>query len=312
MVELVKLALDAKKPVEAQIAARELNGLFEYSDRGGSGRSHVRGGQLVLSGWLRYLADKGDERDPASPDLRALATPDGTWAEILSARNLAERGVAPFGRWDLWEMETLASGRAQLLELSHYIDLAELAALASSYGPLPPARDQETASTYERFVGLLASDGPELGTKESDLKRRLAEEVEKWEAAENARLSAEPLSQERIADLQTALRETLDAEQRLASKIPTTAEIPDVADQSLPILGMNFRVSRHYLVDEAFNQTYADPDELGRIIARGFMEAEDEKIVGEILAQQANILDPTPRGFVSRSTPWAMMPSTTS
>jgi hypothetical protein len=115
--------------------------------------------------------------------------------------------------------------------------------------------------------------------------------------AENDRLSSEPLSQEKIADVQTALRETLDAEQRLASKIPTTAEIPEVADQSRPILGMNFRVPRHYLVDETFNQTYADPAELGRIIARGFTEAEDEKIVGELLAQQTNMLDPTARAI---------------
>ena len=75
MVDLVKLALDAKKPAAAKLAAQELTGLFKF-DREGSGRSHVRGGQLVLAGWLDYLADKKDERDPAAPDLRALVTPE--------------------------------------------------------------------------------------------------------------------------------------------------------------------------------------------------------------------------------------------
>ncbi|MFT3874452.1 MAG: hypothetical protein QM714_17705 [Nocardioides sp.] len=116
MVELVKLALDAKKPDAAKLAAQELNGLFEF-DREGSGRSHVRGGQLVLAGWLDYLADKKDERDPDDSDLRAVVTPRGTWAEILAARSLAERGAAPFSRWDWWEMRTTTSSRAQTLQL---------------------------------------------------------------------------------------------------------------------------------------------------------------------------------------------------
>lgn len=118
MVELVKFALDAKKLEAAKLAAEELSGLFEFSDRQGSGRAHVRGGQLVLSGWLDYLADKNDDRDPADPDLRALVTPRGTWSEILSGRSMAERGAAPFSRWDWWEMKTSASSRAQALQLS--------------------------------------------------------------------------------------------------------------------------------------------------------------------------------------------------
>jgi len=293
MVELVKLALDAKKPESARLAARELNGLFEYADRGKSGRAHVRGGQLVLSGWLDYLADKGDERDPADADLRALVTPRGTWSEILSARNIAERGTAPFSRWDWWEMKTSGSGHAQVLELSHYIDRAELAALASSYGPLPPANDQETASEYERFLRLLDEGGRELSAKESNLKQKFIEEVSKWDAAEDARLAQEPLSQDKIAALQAALRETLDAEQRLAAEIPTVADVPDIADESHPILGMNFRVPRHYLVDKVFNQTYADPKDLGQMIARGFIEGEEQKIIGELRSQHSDVLDPT-------------------
>lgn len=293
MVELVKSALDAKKPEAARLAARELSGLFEYSNRGGTGRAHVRGGQLVLSGWLGYLADKGDERDPADADLRALVTPRGTWSEILSARDLAERGATPFSRWDWWETETSASGGGGVLQLSTYVDQAVLAALASSHGPLPPADDQETASTYQRFTRLLDEAGRELSPKESNLKQKLTEEVSKWEAAEDDRLAQEPLSQDKIAALQNALRETLNAGQRLAAEIPTVGDVPDFADTSRPILGMNLRVPRHYLVDGVFNQTYADPEDLGQMIARGFAEGEEHKIVGMLRSQQNDVLHPT-------------------
>jgi hypothetical protein len=293
MVELVKLALDAKKPEAARLAARELNGLFEYSDRGGSGRAHVRGGQLVLSGWLGYLADKGDERDPSDAGLRALVTPRGTWSEILSARDLAERGATPFSRWDWWELKTSESGRAQVLQLSHYIDRAELTALASSRGSLPRANDQKTASDYQRFMQLLDEGGRELSAKEVILKQKFTEEVSRWDVAEDGRLAQEPLSQDKIAAMQAALRETLDAGQRLAAEIPTVADVSDVADKSRPILGMNFRVPRHYLVDKVFNQTYADPKDLGQMIARGFAEGEEQKIVGGLRSQQNDVLDPT-------------------
>ena len=59
------------------------------------------------------------------------------------------------------------------------------------------------------------------------------------DAAEDDRLAQEPLSQDKIAALQAALRETLNAEQRLAAEIPTVADVPDIADKSRPILGMN-------------------------------------------------------------------------
>jgi hypothetical protein len=299
IVELTKLALDANKPDASRMAAQELNGLFEYSDDG-SGRAHVRAGQLVLSGWLDYLADKGDERDPADAELRTLVTPIGTWSEILSARNLAERGAAPFSRWDWWEMEISGSSRAQVLELSHYIDRAQLEALAASYGPLPPANDQETASEYKRFRLLLDESGHELSAKESNLKQRFTDEIGRWETAENERLAQAPLSQNRIADLQVALQETLDPEQRLAAQIPTVEDVPDSVDEIHPILGMNFRVPRHYLVDELFNQTYADPKELGRIIARGFMDGEEQRILAELRSQHSDVIDPTAQAIRQR------------
>lgn len=293
MVELVKSALDAKKPEVARLAARELNGLFEYSDRGGSGRGHVRGGQLVLLGWLDYLSDKGDERDPADADLRALVTPQGTWSEILSARNLVERGAVPFIRWDWWETEISASGRAQVLQLASYIDRAGLAALAPFRGQLPPANDQETASVYQRFTQLLEGSDRELSAEESNLHQKLTEEVSKWQAAEDGRLAQEPLSQDKIAALQTALRESLNDGQRLAAEIPTVSGVPEAADQSRPILEMNLRVPRHYLVDKVFNQTYADAKDLGQMIARRFAEGEEHKIVELLRSQQNDVLHPT-------------------
>ncbi|MDN5767577.1 MAG: hypothetical protein L0H96_17840 [Humibacillus sp.] len=292
MVELVKLALDAKKPNAAKLAALELNGLFEF-DRGGSGRTHVRGGQLVLSAWLDYLAGQKDERDAADSDLRALVTPRGTWAEILNARSLAERGAAPFSRWDWWEIETTASSRAQALQLSSYVDRAQLAALASSRGALPPADDQETASEYQRFLRLLDKGDTDLSPKEKNLKQKLTDAIAKWDAAEDRHLAQEPLSAERVDALRIALRETLAGQPQLAAQIPVVGDVPVSADTARPILGMNFRVPRHYLVDKVFNQTYADPKELGRIIGQGFVEGEDRKIVDGLRSLQDDVLEPT-------------------
>ncbi|MDM7855493.1 hypothetical protein [Cellulomonas alba] len=291
MVELVKLALDAKKPAAAKIAALELSALFEF-DRGGSSRSHVRGGQLVLSGWLDYLADKHDDRDPADASLRALVTPRGTWSEILGARAAAERGAVPFSRWDWWEMKSTTSSGVQALQLSHYIDRALLSALASSYGPLPPADDQETASEYKRFLSILTDGDRELNAQEDGLKRRFAEAIAKWDAAEDGRLAVEPLSQTRIDALGTALRETLDQRSRLAAEIPVVEDVPASANTSHPILGMNFRVPRLYLVEKIFNQTFADPTELGRMIAQGFAEGEEQRIVRELRSLRDDVLEP--------------------
>lgn len=293
MVEMVKLAIDANRPEEARTVAQELQGLFEYSDPGGSRRAHVRAGQLVLSAWLDYLAGTHDARNPSDTDLRALVTPRGRSREILRARTLAERGEAPFTRWDLWEIETSTSGRAQLLQLSSYVDRAELAALASSYGPLPPADDQQLASTYQRFINILDEADRTLTAQEDRLRQQLATEVGRWEAAEDERLAKEPLSQERIFALQAALRESLDAEQRLAATIPTVDHVPATLDSARPILGMNFRVPRHYLVDRVFNQTYADPKDLGRMIARGFAEGEERRIVDLLRSGETAVSPPT-------------------
>ena len=292
MVELVKLALDAKKPDAAKMAAKELSGLFEFS-RDETGRSHVRGGQLVLTGWLDYLAYKKDQRDPADPELRALVTPRGNWAEIISARSLAERGAAPFSRWDWWEMEMTTSRHAQILELSSFIDRAQLVALSSSYGTLPPASDQETASEYKRFLSMLKEGNKNLTEKGERLKQTLFQEVSRWDAEENDRLALEPLSAARLGELRTAVYETLAERPQLAAQIPLSQVVPDTADTSRPILGMNLRVPRRYLVDKMFNRMYADPKELGRIIAQGFEEGEKRKIIDRLRAMQDDVLQPT-------------------
>lgn len=291
MVELAKLALDAKKPEDAKAAAEQLSRLFEF-DRHGSGRSHVRGGQLVISGWLDYLADKQDARSPVDLSLREMVTPQGRRSEILSARSMAERSAGLFSRWDWWEMKATASNRAQALQLSSYIDRAQLSALTSSYGPLTPIKDQEMASEYKGFHKMLTDADRELSGNEESLLQELTKEIEKWDVAEDGRLDRAPLSKARAASLQRALRETLDGERRLAVMLPTLYEVPATVDSSRPILGMNFRVPKHYLVDGIFNQTYADPAGLGHMISRAFTDGEDQKIVSALRSLQDNTLAP--------------------
>lgn len=290
MVELVKLALDARRPDAAKLAAQELSGLFKF-DREGTRRSHVRGGQLVLSGWLDYLAAKNDERDPADAGLRAKVTPRGTWAEIISARHLTERGAVPFGRWDWWE--TTVSAEAQLLELSSYIDRAEVAALSISYGSLPPADTPEASSEYKRLLEVIGASAEEVTPAMKHLEASFAAEIARWDTAEGQLLAQEPLSPTRVEDVGIAIRATLAERPRLADEIVVTEDDSGAIDDSHPILGMNFRVPREFLVDKVFNNTYADPTELGRIIGRGFVDGEDQKILGTLRTLQANALPAT-------------------
>ncbi|MBF9520464.1 hypothetical protein BKG83_12135 [Mycobacteroides chelonae] len=296
MVELIKLALDVHESKTALRAAEELGGLFDF-DRDGTRRSHVRAGQLVLAGWLDYLAGKGDDRDPADANLRALVTPRGSWSEILNARNLVERGETLFSRWDWWETKFSGSSRGQFLELSHYIDCAQLDALAASYGSLPPASDQQTASEYQRLLRVLDERGVDLSLGESELKKNLKDEIVKWKVAEDERLATESVSDTRIDSLRTGLHEALDNGQRLADKVPCVDDIPEHVDVSRPILGMNLRIPKHYLVEKIFNQTYADPAELGRTIARSFTDGEERKIVETLHSLEATSLEPSVRAI---------------
>lgn len=291
LVELVKLGVDAEKPEAAKMAARELNGLFEF-DRFGPGRSQVRAGQLVLAGWLDYLAYGEDETVIVDPNLRALVTPRGTWSEILTARAEAERGAAPNSRWDLWEMNASASSRAQVLRLPSYIDRAQLSALSSSHGPLPPAKDQESASEYKRFLGLLKDGDRELTAKEEILMHGLAKEVENWKSAEYARLAEEPLSETRLDSLRDALSRTLNERTRLVSEIPSVTERFPPVESPGPILGINFLVSKDYFVDKIFNQTYADPADLGQMIAQAITAGEERMTVAELRSLQNDVLEP--------------------
>lgn len=189
-------------------------------------------------------------------------------------------------------MDSSSSGEAQVLELSHYIDRAQLLALASSYGPLPQAHDQETASTYQRFIRLLDDSGRDLSRNETALRNALGEEVDRWESAENQRLAQEPLSANRLFDLQATIQEDLNPDRRLAAHIPNAEHVPDSVEEPRPILGLNFRVPRHYLVDEIFNQTYADPKDLGRIIAQGFIDGEDQRIIRELRSLDVVVAPP--------------------
>ncbi len=132
MVELVKLALDAQRPDVATIAAGELRGLFER-DPDGAARSEVWAGLLVLSGWLRYLADTDDRRYTSDPELEAALASDGSRGDILAAREVIEGGT-PFSRWDRWESSRTESGTLRASELPGFIDRAQAAALASAAG----------------------------------------------------------------------------------------------------------------------------------------------------------------------------------
>ena len=293
MVELVKLALDAGRPAAARLAAKELRGLFEFSDRQGDGRSQVRAGQLVLSAWLDYLHTKGDRRDPMDSRLVEIVATQGAWPEIVAARAIAERGGAPFSRWDFWEVETFGSGSVGVLELSQFIDRAEVAALASSFGILPPIADQETASRYERLLRILDEGVRDLTVKEKRLHQMLTAETANWSKTEAGRLAEEPVSDAKIGELRISLREALDSRERLAAYIPLVDEEPQEAQEQLPILGMNFRVPRHYLVEKIFDQTYADVTQLGDVIARGFVDGEDHRVVECLRALKPHLIVPT-------------------
>ncbi|WP_348788846.1 hypothetical protein [Leifsonia sp. NPDC080035] len=136
MVELVKLALDARRPEIAKLAADALRRLFEL-EPDGPARSEVRAGLLVLSGWLAYLADADDERYSPDPDLAAALVSDGSWDDILAAREVVDGGT-PFSRWDRWETDSTSTGRVQSSALPGFIDRARDAALAGSSGDGQP------------------------------------------------------------------------------------------------------------------------------------------------------------------------------
>jgi hypothetical protein len=136
MVELVKLALDARRPEIAKLAAGGLRRLFEL-DPGGAARSEVRAGLLVLSGWLAYLADADDERYTPDPELAAALVSDGSSDDILTAREVVEGGT-PFSRWDRWESGSTPAGRVRSSALPGFIDRARDAALAGSSGDGQP------------------------------------------------------------------------------------------------------------------------------------------------------------------------------
>ena len=291
MVELVKLALDAKRPDVAEVAAARLQRLFEF-DREGAGRSEVRAAQLVLSGWLDYLDGTNDERSPADQGLRAAVQPDGDWHDIFAARDIIQDGT-PFSRWDRWETAPAGSGRQEASELSRFIDRAQLTALAGSSGTLPVAADQETASEYGRLLGLIPDPASGSSPGGGELKKSLEDELGRWDAAVAARTAAEPLSASRVESLRTWVSEALTDRQRLSERIPATAEPAKSPDDAGPILGLNVRVPRRSFVEGAISASQADPGELGRMIAGAFTDAEDRAVVARLRALQDTVLAPT-------------------
>ncbi len=212
--------------------------------------------------------------------------PHGTRAEILADRNLLERGNGFFQPLGLGgEAQFSVTARGQFLQLSHYIDRAQLGVLTSSCGASSLlASDQQTASQYQRLLRLLDERKDDLTAAETELRQKFIAEIASWGNAEDERLAAEPLSETKIEVLRTALKDTLDTDHRLATKILRVADVPENIDVSQPVLWMNFRIPRHYLVDGVFNQTHADPKELGQMIANGFTGGEDKKIVSKICA----------------------------
>ncbi|UYN83536.1 MAG: hypothetical protein KIT89_12785 [Microcella sp.] len=279
-VAIVKLSVEAGRPDSAVRAAQELVGLFEYGDHKESGRADVRAGQLVLSGWLRYRRSRDDQHGTTYFALETILVPNGSKKEILRAREVAEAATS-HSRWDWWELDDGGSRRVRTMQLGRYVDQVELEALAKARGSLPEAANQTISSTYERLLRL----AEETGTDESEtgpnatLKEALAARVQEWQHAERERLGREPISRGRVERIAASIRETFKAGTRLAEVIPTVQRQSSKAESARPILGMNLRVPRDYVVDRVFNNTYADPSDLGRMIARGFQDAEDAKIV---------------------------------
>ncbi|WP_020076837.1 hypothetical protein [Cryocola sp. 340MFSha3.1] len=291
MVELVKLALDAERPEDATVAADELRRLFAV-DEEGSARTEVRAGLLVLSAWLRYLADTKDHRYPADPGLETTLLPDGSWRDIFAARDVIDRGT-PFSRWDSWETESRVTGSTEVSRLPGFLDRAQLSALLGASGALPDAADDETASEYERLLRLIPDATHATGAEEGHLKQRLEEEIGEWDAGEPERLARQPLSSARIEALAVGLRRVLDERERLLDALSDRPEAQGAADESEQILGMNFRVARHYFVDAGVSHSVDDIESLARMIASAFTEAEDRQLVTALAAAEGTRLDPS-------------------
>lgn len=277
-VAIVKQSMDAGRHDAALRAARELAGLFEFGDHKKAGRSHVRAGQLVLSGWVEYLDAKTPKNAPRSGRLRQELFPTGTMKEILAARSVAD-AMSRYARWDWWDMRRGSSRQAGVLQMSHFVDRAELVALSRARGPLPDANDQATASKYERLLRLLPQVQVLQGDQSERISTALATKVEQWRQAQQSLLVQEPISSERVSKIRDSLRAAFREDKRLAELIPNMKKISSAAARDRPILGMNLRVPRDFLVDRVFNNTYSDPSDLGRMIARGFQDAEDARIV---------------------------------
>jgi len=298
LIEMVKVAIDARQIDEARRAASQLQELFVYRETH-TGRAHVRAGQLVLSAWLDYLSATDDERSTSDVVLLARVTAIGDWAEILEARRIADRAEAPFNRWEWWEIHDSNSIHAQTMQMPIFVDRALVRVLAASYCSPPSITDDDTASSYRRFLSILSTEENDLADAEVTLKVALEHEIALWERAEDRLLAAEPISQTRVQKVREAVRDALVANPRLVDFIPRQLHLPveegdeRIVDDSRPILGMNLRVSRMFLVDRVFKQTYADFVGFGLAIARGFTDGEDRRVTGVLRGLHQTSFPPT-------------------
>ncbi len=293
IVDIVKDASDCGDTESASLAAKTLTGLFKFSGSTHA-KGQVRAGQLVISAWLEYLQDKKDIRAAHDPGLRALLALHGSPKEIVEARAIADRAASEFSRWDMWEVELSLSGEAQILEFSGYVDAVQVKSLLSTFDSLPSTLEHDVVDDYKRFLRLLQEKPePKRTPREEDLMKRLEAAIEEWGSRENDRLSAQELSQERVALLHKGISDELNAGLRIAECIPNLADDAHASLQQDSVLGLNFRVSKHFFVDEIFNQTYADPQDLGNTIGRSMVAGEDRKILEQLKAGDSSIHNPT-------------------
>lgn len=276
IVELAKAAIDAENGEAALEAAAFLASIFEHIH--GHLRREVGAGQLVLRAWTLLLASKGRADWAAWAALQQHLTLTGTYDSQVAARSHTERPSGGRGRWEWWELESDGPAKVTVMEMDSYIDKAVLKSMSASWGPLSPASDEQTASTYRRLLSL-AEDTSMTTTPGLDgLIAALRKRIDEWKESQYVQLSQAPLAASRIAEMRESARAVLTGKNRLATLVPALTEIPELVQDDAPILGMNLRVPREYLVEEVFNSTYADPAQIGQSVGRGFIDGEDRKV----------------------------------
>ncbi|TDC49977.1 hypothetical protein E1212_16250 [Jiangella ureilytica] len=284
IVELVKLAVDARRFSAARAAANYLSGLFEYTDTNGHLRKHARAGQLVLSAWLAWQESRSDEILPRDEDLHRLLGPKGNRSDIVAAGLVVSNESTPFSRWQWWEAANLGPMQVKALEMNNYVLHAVARALIRSNGTLPKATSHDLNSFYTRLMPLLEEVDEALDHSATTLRANLSQEIERWKASEITALANAHVSDQKVGELKRAFEARLYSDSRISRRLPRSSSVPLDADAAMPVFGINYKIPRHYFVDEIFNSTYADPKDLGDMIAQAFIDAENRKIVDHLAA----------------------------